>query len=207
MISMLIMVAGIIVGIFLFFVMIGNSMIGKRNRIEATESNIDVYLQERLDKISGLLEVFERSIESENELQTSIAKMRSNYHEAVKSDNIVNKDAMVSTLVRDFNATRENYPNLVGLNDSREVMNAIQASEKSLVSARRTYNRNVKDYRNACEMFPTSIVAKRKGFFTDDYDLFEAEARAKGPRQSMYTNHFENKFKVKEEEVSKEDAQ
>ncbi len=183
---------------FLYFAM-SNNIVGAKNRVEKAEANIDVILQERYDKMGQLIDVMERALEHEENVQVGIAKMRANYHEGRNSDSVVKADMAFQGVMRDFQATRENYPNIEGLKQVDTVMDEIVASERKLVSSRKTYNRNVTSFKNSCEMFPTSIIANQKGYSPDDYLLFEATAEAKTAPKTMYHGHYAKKYEVKED--------
>lgn len=183
---------------FLYFAM-SNNIVGAKNRVEKAEANIDVILQERYDKMGQLIDVMERALVHEENVQVGIAKMRANYHEGRNSDSVVKADMAFQGVMRDFQATRENYPNIEGLKQVDTVMDEIVASERKLVSSRKTYNRNVTSFKNSCEMFPTSIIANQKGYSPDDYLLFEATAEAKTAPKTMYHGHYAKKYEVKED--------
>jgi len=50
-----------------------------------------------------------------------------------------------------------------------ELQRELTNTEDRIQGARRFYNGNVRDYRNKCETFPSSIIAGAFGFEAHDY--------------------------------------
>jgi len=58
----------------------------------------------------------------------------------------------------------ENYPDLKASGNFLQLQAAINEVEEQISAARRSYNAAVTDYNNACEMFPTNIMAARMDY-------------------------------------------
>jgi LemA protein len=65
----------------------------------------------------------------------------------------------------------ENYPQLKADQNYLQLQKELVNTEDRIQAARRFYNGNVRDYRNKCELFPSSLVAKALGFKSED-DFF-----------------------------------
>jgi LemA protein len=63
----------------------------------------------------------------------------------------------------------ENYPQLKADQHFLKLQKELVNTEDRIQAARRFYNGNVRDYRNKCETFPSSIIAGAFGFETEDY--------------------------------------
>jgi LemA protein len=63
----------------------------------------------------------------------------------------------------------ENYPQLKADQHFLKLQKELVNTEDRIQAARRFYNGNVRDYRNKCETFPSSIIAGAFGFEAEDY--------------------------------------
>jgi LemA protein len=66
-------------------------------------------------------------------------------------------------------AVVENYPQLKADRNFLELQHELVNTEDRIQAARRFFNGNVRDYRNKCETFPSSIIAGMFGFERKDY--------------------------------------
>jgi LemA protein len=204
---MFLMVA--IVVIFVGYILMGNTLVGLKNAVEKATANIDVYLQQRLDLMENLFQELERGLEHEENVLNSVTAMRSrltnikNGHDSSSSTSIVKTDMEVGGLIREFNATREAYPVIEGMGLVKKVMDENSRVEREITSARRTYNTNVTAYRNAIKMFPSSFIASMKGF-TDEYELYQADAQARQRVKPMWEDKYRDKYKADNKPVENE---
>jgi LemA protein len=81
-------------------------------------------------------------------------------------------------------ALAEDYPDLKANQNFLELQRELVNTEDRIQAARRFYNGNVRDYRNLCERFPSSIIA---GLFSfEQHDFFNVEpAVRKAPAISL----------------------
>jgi LemA protein len=63
----------------------------------------------------------------------------------------------------------ENYPQLKADKHFLELQRELVNTEDRIQAARRFFNGNVRDYRNKCEAFPSSVIAGMFGFELQDY--------------------------------------
>jgi len=63
----------------------------------------------------------------------------------------------------------ENYPQLKADQHFLELQRELVNTEDRIQAARRFFNGNVRDYRNKCESFPSSVIAGMFGFELQDY--------------------------------------
>ena len=154
------------------------SLIKKKNNVQEAASGIDVQLKKRYDLIPNMLKAAAKFMEHEKELFTQLTALReqamnaANYADKFKADN------QLSNMLHTFNVRAENYPQL---KSDATMVNAQQAMgdvEEHIAASRRFYNSAVKDYKNAIEIFPSSLIASMMGL-KDDYPFFEAEEVAR----------------------------
>ena len=174
----------IVVFIFLYVLIIYNSLVSKKNKVEQAYSGIDVYLTQRFDLIPNLVECVKGYMTYEKELLQEITEKRTNY---IKNKNL--KDAQ--NLNIEFNkilAIAENYPELKASEQFLNLQKNLSKMENQLQAARRIYNMEVNSYNNTVQMFPSNIFANMFGFKEEDF--FEAEENAKN---NIEINYKENK--------------
>ena len=66
-------------------------------------------------------------------------------------------------------AVVENYPQLKADQNFLKLQQELVNTEDRIQAARRFFNGNVRDYRNKCQMFPSSMIAGAFGFESQDY--------------------------------------
>jgi len=164
----------VLVGIYGVYV----SLIKKKNNVKEAASGIDVQLKKRYDLIPNMLKAAAKFMEHEKELFTEITKLREqamsaeNYNDKFKADN------QISSALHMFNLRAENYPQLKSDATMIAAQQAMAETEEHIAAARRFYNSAVKDYKNALEIFPSSLIASLMGL-KDQYPFFEAEDAAR----------------------------
>lgn len=154
------------------------SLIKKKNNLKEAASGIDVQLKKRYDLIPNMLKAAAKFMEHEKELFTKLTALReqamgaSNYNDKFKAD------AEITSALRVFSVRAENYPELKSDSTMVNAQQAMAETEEHIAAARRFYNSAVKEYKNALEIFPSSLVAAILGL-KDEYPFFEAEETAK----------------------------
>lgn len=177
-------------------ILIYNNLNASKNRVEKSFSNIDVYLEERFDKISALLEQTLTAYDHEEKVYTEVSALRSGIanaknggiNEKVKAENQISA-FMTSPLMK-----TEAYPELKSI-ESLGVITANETikSEENLSAARRQYNNNATSYNTSLTAFPTNIIANIFGFNTP-YELFKVTEGKKERPMSAAANYLNKKF-------------
>jgi len=164
------------------------ALIKKKNNLKEAASGIDVQLKKRYDLIPNMLKSAAKFMEHEKELFTKLTALR---EQAMNATNYADKfkaDAEITTALRAFNVRAENYPELKSDATMVNAQQAMSEVEEHIAAARRFYNSAVKEYKNALEIFPSSLVAAILGM-KDIYPFFEAEEAA---RERVDVNEFFN---------------
>lgn len=170
----MIVAIGIIVALVIFVVLASNRLTGQKNRVEQSQSNIDVYLEKRFDEMSSLLEQLMLGYEHESSVYEAISKARSGIDSSMSGtpqDRVKAYNGVTAMLANPGFKT-EAYPELNAIKQlATFAMNSTSANERDILAARKAYNSNVTAYRNVVEMFPTSMIAGLKGYKSTDYEL------------------------------------
>ena len=187
----------IIIGIVVvLIILMYNNLNASKNRVEKSFSNIDVYLEERFDKISALLEQTLTAYDHEEKTYEEISSLRSGIINA-KSGGInekVNAENQISAFMASPLMKTEAYPELKAIETLVVITeNETIKSEENLAAARRQYNNNATSYNTSLTAFPTSIIAGLFGFNTP-YELFKVTEGKKERPASPSADYIKKKF-------------
>ena len=152
-----------------------NSLVTLRNHIREAWANIDTELKRRYELIPNLVNTVKGYAKHEKEVLERVIELRNqcaNNHGAVASQ-AADERQLVASLGR-LLAIAEDYPDLKASEHYLELQKELVNTEDRIQAARRFYNGNIRDYRNKCEMFPSSVVANMFSF--PPVDFFEVEA-------------------------------
>ena len=167
---LLIAVVAVVLLPIVYVVLTYNTLVALRNHIRDAWSNIDTELKRRYDLIPNLVatvkgyaahekEVFERV----TELRAQCMASRGNPAQQAAGEKLL-VAALQKLLV-----VVENYPQLKADRNFLELQKELTNTENRIQAARRFYNGNIRDYRNKCETFPSSLIAGAFGFESRDY--------------------------------------
>lgn len=174
----LIIIAAIILLPVIFFIATYNSLVALKNHISDSWSNIDTELKRRYELIPNLVATVKGYAEHEKEIFEKITELRSRCMENAGRTNVqAGTEQMLVAALQKLLAVVENYPKLKADENFLELQKELVNTEDRIQAARRFYNGNVRDYRNKCQTFPSSIVAGMCGFEAEDFFNVEPAVR------------------------------
>lgn len=168
-------IIGIIAFTILAIIVMYNSLVRLKNRVEEAWSDIDVQLKRRYDLIPNLINTVKGYAKHERETLERVTQMR---NEAMSGQEVDMKkraeteNALSSTLKSIF-ALSENYPDLKANQNFIELQNELSDTENKIQAARRFYNTNVMELNTKIESVPTNLIASIFKF--KEKELFELE--------------------------------
>jgi LemA protein len=151
-----------------------NGLVNLRNYIQNAWSNIDTELKRRHELIPNLVATVKGYAKHEQDVLQEVTRLRDQCVSAnseASSQGPVEKQ-LVSALQR-LLVLVEDYPDLKADSNFLQLQQELVNTEDRIQAARRFYNGNVRDYRNKCEMFPSSIVASMFGF--KEFEYFDVD--------------------------------
>jgi len=173
-------IAGLVIFIVLYFIAAYNSLVGMRNLVKNSWSQIDVQLKRRHDLIPNLVETAKGYMGHERQTFESVTKARSDAAGARGVAQVVQAESRLTDAISRFMAVVENYPELKANQNFLAVQEELSSTENRIAFARQAYNDAVLLLNNKIEMFPSSIVAGmflfRKEVFFEMEDLHERTA-------------------------------
>jgi LemA protein len=159
----LILLAGLI------FVLIRNSMVASRNRVDAAWSGIDVQLKRRHDLVPNLVETVKGYATHEQAVFTKTTEARAEAMKAGTVEATQQAEAKLSGALADLRAVAENYPNLRATENFQQLQRDLNEIEDQIQASRRIYNSNVQAYNTKIQIFPNSIIANSGGFTAREF--------------------------------------
>jgi LemA protein len=164
----IIIVALVLIG-GLTWILVRNSMIGRRNRVDEAWSGIDVQLKRRHDLVPNLVETVKGYATHEQAVFTKTTEARA---EAMKAGTVAatqQAEAKLSGALADLRAVAETYPDLRATENCQQLQRNLNEIEDEIQAARRIYNSNVQAYNTKIQIFPNSIVANSGGFTAREF--------------------------------------
>ena len=171
-----IIIVGVLLLIGLIFILIRNSIIGSRNRVDESWSGIDVQLKRRHDLVPNLVETVKGYAEHESQVFEKTSKARAEAMSAQGVGDTAKAEEKLSGALTDLRAVAENYPQLRATENFQQLSRNLSELEDEIQASRRIYNSNVQSYNTDIQQFPGSIIANQGGFTAREY--FEIENAA-----------------------------
>ncbi len=168
----------IIVAIILLYALTTyNSLVGKKNKVANSWSQIDVQLKRRFDLIPNLLETVKGYAAHEKKAFEDVTAARAKYMSAGNHQEAIDADGQLSKGLGKLFAVAEAYPELKANTNFLQLQEELANTEDKISFARQFYNDVVMDYNNSVQMVPSSIIAGMFRFKTEEFiRVSEAEA-------------------------------
>ena len=168
-----IVVVALVLLVGLIWILIRNSMVASRNRVDEAWSGIDVQLKRRHDLVPNLVETVKGYATHEQTVFTKTTEARAEAMKATPVAATQQAEAKLSGALADLRAVAENYPQLRATENFQQLQRNLNEIEDEIQASRRIYNSNVQAYNTKIQIFPNSIVANSSGFTAREF--FEIE--------------------------------
>jgi LemA protein len=163
----------IICVLVLMLISIYNSLIGKRNKVRNSWSQIDVQLKRRFDIIPNLVEIVKGYAKHERNTFEEVTSARTKYLSSNAPEDMMKANGQLTQVLGKLFAVAEAYPDLKANKSFLELQGELSKTEDKISYSRQFYNDVVMGYNNTVQMFPSSIIAslfnfKEEPFFNVD---------------------------------------
>jgi LemA protein len=187
MIFFVVIVAVIVYGIALY-----NKLVGLRNGVKNSFSQIDVQLTRRHDLIPALIESVKGYMKHERETLEAVVAARTaavNGLQAAAADpgnaqaiaELSGAEQVLSGALGRLFALSESYPELKANENMRDFQEQLTTTENKVSFARQAFNDAVMSYNNSIEMFPSSLIAGWFHFMPSAFLEIESETKREMP--------------------------
>ena len=164
-------ILGIVVLVFGFVIGLYNRLVTLRNRVKNAFAQIDVQLTRRHDLIPNLVETVKGYIKHERETLEAVIQARNTAIAGLKmaEANPANAKAMqelgtaetaLTGALSRLMVVAEAYPELKANQNMMQLTEELSTTENRVAFSRQGFNDSVMDYNNACEMFPSGVIAR-----------------------------------------------
>ncbi len=157
---------GILPGVIFIFMKISarNYFQKLEQRIQAEASNIDNYLEQRVQILQNVVGLVERAIDLDKDVMKAVAALRSG---SVNEGNRSDVNAQVNTAFGRLFPQVEAYPELKAHNAIADAMQQNNYLQREITAARTVYNSRVTQWNTDIFSWPTKmIVAAQQGYTT-----------------------------------------
>jgi len=169
----------VVVALVVLLGVLYNGLVRRRNRVDATWSDIDVLLRRRHDLIPNLVSAVQGYAGHESAVMRGVAEARAAAMSAQGPVRAGEAESQLANGVRNLLADAEAYPQLKASAAFIDLQAKLTATEDGIEHARQFYNDAVYGYNNAVQTLPGSLVAGALGFRTREF--FQAAGGERAP--------------------------
>jgi LemA protein len=187
----------VVVAIIAFWVVqMYNNLVNLRNRVRNGFAQIDVQLTRRYDLIPNLIEAVKGYMSHERGTLEAVINARNSAVAGLKQAAADPTDpeaikalaaaetTLGGTLGRLF-ALSEAYPDLKANENMIQFQEELASTENKVAFARQAFNDAVMSFNNACQNFPSNLIAGRFGFKLAEFLEIGEEAKRDAPQVSF----------------------
>ncbi len=171
----ILIIVAIVAVLAVWVVQMYNNLVNLRNRVRNAFAQIDVQLTRRYDLIPNLIEAVKGYMQHERETLDAVVNARNaavsglqqasadpSNAEAIKS--LAAAEATLGGTLGRLFALVEAYPDLKASENMMQFQEELASTENKVAFARQAFNDAVMGFNNACENFPSNLVANNFGF-------------------------------------------
>ena len=160
----LIVIVVLVLLVGLIYVLMRNSIIASRNRVDESWSGIDVQLKRRHDLVPNLVESVKGYAKHEKETFENVTKARSAAVDAKSPPAQAASENILTSMLGRLMVVAEQYPELRATENFQQLQNELSETENQIQITRRVYNDTVQTYNTFIQIFPPSVIANSFGF-------------------------------------------
>jgi LemA protein len=183
--TIVLIVIGVVALIAVIFILIRNSMIGARNRVDEAWSGIDVQLKRRHDLVPNLVETVRGYAQHERATFENVTEARARAMAAQGPAEAGQAEGFLSQALGGLRAVAEQYPDLRATENFQQLSRNLSELEDEIQASRRIYNSNVQSYNTKIQIFPNSVVAGMGGFTAREFFEIADAAEREAPEISF----------------------
>src|SRR5918995_4960318 len=183
--TVVLIVVGVALLLALIYILIRNSMIGSRNRVDEAWSGIDVQLKRRHDLVPNLVETVKGYAQHERETFEKVTQARAAAMQAQGPAEAGQAEGLLSQALGGLRGVAEQYPDLRATENFQQLSRNLSELEDEIQASRRIYNSNVQAYNTKIQIFPNSIVANSGGFTSREFFEITDAAEREAPEVSF----------------------
>jgi LemA protein len=150
----------VVVGVFIYFITIYNSLVRLRNDIDKAWANIDVLLKQRHDELPKLIETCKGYMQYEQKTFQLVTEARTAFMRANTVAEKAQADNLITGALKSLFAVSENYPDLKANNNFMQLQKRISELEERIADRREFFNDDVNTFNIRIQQLPDVFVAR-----------------------------------------------
>jgi LemA protein len=172
-------ILGVIAAIAIYLVLIYNRLVGLRQTVSQSWSDISVQLKQRHDLIPNLVEAVKGYAAHERGTLEAVTNARNAAIAASGPEAQAKAENMLTGALRQLFALAEAYPDLKANQNFLKLQSELSDIENKIAAARRFFNSAVQELNTAIQQFPAVLFARQMGFQEREFfELDEGERAA-----------------------------
>lgn len=168
----------IVVAIATWYIYTYNRFIRLDNDVEEAEATIDVFLKKRHDLIPNLISTVKGYAAHENAVFDAVNRAQEEIAAARTPQARQNGEENLTAALHGVLALAEAYPDLKSSANFLQLQDELAHIESELASARRYYNANVKLFNTMLRTWPSSAIARQRGWGKKPYWQIDPQDRS-----------------------------
>ena len=175
---------GIFITLGVVFVIVAWCVSGYNGLVQMDEgvqnkwADVETQYQRRADLIPNLVNTVKGYAAHEKGVFEEVTKARTGVMNATTVEETSAADNQLTGALKTLFAVAENYPDLKANSNFQQLQSELSDTEDKISYARQFYNDVVLKYNNACQKFPSNIIAGLFGFKEESFFEAPAEERA-----------------------------
>ena len=183
--TVLLIVAAVVLGIFLWVKGAYNKMVTADEGVQAAWAQVENVYQRRADLIPNLVATVKGYAQHESETLENVVAARAKATQTLVDPSDLSEEAIarfneaqgeLSSALGRLLMIQENYPDLKANQNFRELQAQLEGTENRIATERMKFNETARAYNTLIRKFPDNIIASMFGFEKKGY--FEAQAGA-----------------------------
>lgn len=166
-------VLGLLALLIIVYVVLYNSLVTLKVRVDEAWSDITVQLKRRYDLIPNLVEAVKGYAKHEKDVFEKVTEARANALGAKGVKETAAAENQFEGALKSLFAVSENYPQLRASENFQQLQSELVDTEDKVQAARRFYNGGVRDLNTKLKVFPSNIVAGMLKY--EPREFFEVE--------------------------------
>ena len=164
----------IIFVLIILIILLYNSLVSLRAKVQNAWSQINVQLQRRFDLIPNFVETVKGYMTHEKETLEKVTALRTSWANATTVKDKADLDGELSSALKTIMAVSENYPDLKSNQNFMQLSEELRNTENKIAFSRQFYNDTVTMYNTKLQVFPSNIIAGMFNFTPSD--LFKTDS-------------------------------
>lgn len=162
-------IAGAAALLIVAVIVIYNSLVKLRNRVDNAWGQVEVQLKRRYDLIPNLVETVKGYASHEKDTFEQVTQARAGAQSASGPAEQAGAENFLTSALRQLFAVAEAYPELRASENFASLQADLADTENKIAISRQIYNDTVLTYNNQVQQIPTNIVAAITGFSVREF--------------------------------------